>query len=152
MSALDAKMARRHLDTRLQPLTPLRSLLKKPSQGWIRSVRQALGMTSVQLARRMGVSQPTILDMEASESADRIQLKTLRRAAEALDCELFYVLVPKESFEGIVEERAMNVAGKTMTSVTHSMRLEAQEVDQPTTDRQLRELAESVDPKQLWND
>ena len=46
----------------------------------------------------------------------------------------------------------MNVAGKTMTSVTHSMRLEAQEVDQPTTDRQLRELAESVDPKQLWND
>ena len=95
MSALDAKMARRHLDTRLLPLIPLRSLLKKPSDGWIRSVRQALGMTSVQLARRMGVSQPTILHMEASESADRIQLKTLRRAAVALDCELFYVLAKR---------------------------------------------------------
>jgi predicted DNA-binding mobile mystery protein A len=148
---LDHKMGRRHLDSRLAPIIAVRSSLDTPPKGWIKAIRQALGMTTMQLARRMGVRQPTIVNIEQSESADRIQLGTLRRAAEALDCELVYALVPRQSLEAIVEKRALQLANRTMSSVEHSMRLEAQGVDNAATERQRRALADSINPKRLWD-
>jgi predicted DNA-binding mobile mystery protein A len=149
---LDRKMARRHLDARLVPAIPLTASLRRPPKGWIRAIRQALGMSSVQLAKRMGVSQPMIPKIELSESADRIQLSTLRRAAEALDCELVYALVPRQSLDAIVQDRALRMAARTMKPVAHSMRLEAQGVDKVVTDEQLRAHADNINPRRLWDD
>src|SRR4029079_14724254 len=90
--------ARQRLDERLAPLEPA-DRFRPPPKGWIRAIRDALGMTGVQLASRLGVRPQTLNLIEKSEAEGTIQLKTLRRAAEALDCTLVYALVPKGSLE-----------------------------------------------------
>lgn len=144
--------ARRSLDARFDRLRPWATAAARPPRGWVKAVREALGMSTGQLARRMNVSQPSIVALERSEAADRIQLDTLRRAAEALDCTLVYALVPNRPLDEVVMTRAREVAAAGLTAVEHSMRLEDQAVTRKTTrTRQLDELAASVDPRTLWD-
>jgi predicted DNA-binding mobile mystery protein A len=108
-------------------------------------------MTAEQLGERMGVSQPTVQGLEASEADDAIQLKTLRRAAEALGCELVYALVPKESLEATYNQAARVVARRELGQISHSMALEDQAVDDQAEDERLRQfIAEELDPREIW--
>lgn len=70
-----------------------------PRQGWIHEIRKALMMTTTQLAERLGVHQTTISRLERSEAESRITLGKLEKAANALDCELRYIIVPKQKQE-----------------------------------------------------
>jgi predicted DNA-binding mobile mystery protein A len=87
-------------------------------------------MTGGQLGARIGVRPQTIEAMEKSEAAGTIQLNTLRRAAEALDCTLVYALVPKTSLDAVIEARATRLATRELRRVAHTMRLEAQGTDE----------------------
>lgn len=69
----------------------------RPANGWIQAIRTSLGMTSRQLAARIECSQSTLAALEKSEAEDRITLQSLRKVADALDCDLQYVLVPRSS-------------------------------------------------------
>ena len=95
------KRARHRLDERLRALQPI-DRFKTPPKGWIRALRDALGMTGAQLGARIGIRPQTVESIEKSEAAGTIQLNTLRRAAEALDCTLVYALVPNTSLETVV--------------------------------------------------
>jgi predicted DNA-binding mobile mystery protein A len=142
-------IARQHLDIRFenQPVRPA------PAHGWIRAIRTALGMSTVQLARRMGVSQPSVVGMEQSESLGRIQLDTLHRAAEALQCRLVYVLVPNEPLESMVQKRARKIAEGYLNATEHSMKLEGQSVDDAAVrERQLNTLAGQISARSLWDE
>ena len=87
--------ARRQLDKRLCLLNDTQSLARPP-RGWIKAVREALGMTTAQLAKRLGVSQPRAVGIEKAEARGAITLDSLERAAQALDCRLVYALVPNK--------------------------------------------------------
>ena len=101
----------------------------RPSKGWIRSIRQALGVSSGELARRLGTSRQLPLQLEKSEAEDRITLKSLRAAANALDCDLVYALVPRAgSMQELIENRARAEAKGRVLGVEHSMALENQAV------------------------
>lgn len=117
--------ARQRLDARLLPLKPV-DRYRMPPMGWIRAIRDALGMSGVQFAKRLAISPQSVHALEKSEATGSIKLDTLRRAAEALDCTLVYALVPNSSLEGAVEERARRVALRDLGRVAHSMKLEAQ--------------------------
>ncbi len=65
--------------------------LARPHRGWVKAIREALGMTTAQFAQRMGVSQPRTTELEQAEIEDKITLGTLRRAAEAMNCTLVYI-------------------------------------------------------------
>ena len=86
-------------------------------------------MTTKQLGTRLGVSQPTALGFEKSEVAGSITLDSLTRVANALDCRLVYVVVPRKRLEALVEERARELARRRLPSVSHSMALEDQRVE-----------------------
>src|SRR5436189_523331 len=103
------KGAIRHLDSRF---TAMRPLLKsqRPPKGWLRAIRDALGMTTKQFGRRLGVSQPRIVELEQSEVSGSVTLHTLQRAAEALGCRLVYAVVPEKPLAETVRERAELVA------------------------------------------
>jgi len=73
------------------------------TEGWLRAIRQAVGVPVDEVARRMGVSKWEIFRMEVAEKESRIRLGTLRQAAAALDCELVYALTPRQ---GTLEELA----------------------------------------------
>ncbi len=117
------------------------------------AIREALGMSAADLGARMGVSETSVLSLEANERDDRAQLGTLRRAAAALDCELVYVLVPRAPLGTLATERAVKLARTALAGVEHHMALEGQEVDAAATRRQLAEYAEQLlDSPGLWRD
>lgn len=115
---------------------------QRPRTGWIRAIRTALGMTTRQLAERLGVGQSTVVALENSEAHERITLHSLRRAAEALECELHYVLVPRRPLTDIVEQRAVDLARQAVGSVMHTMSLEDQS---PSSQRARRMAAAEID-------
>src|SRR3989338_4628511 len=104
-SARIAAQSRARLDERFTQFGPVERY-RAPARGWIRAVREALGMSTAQLAKRMGVRQPSIVDLERSEEKGSIELATLRRVAEALDCTVAYALVPNQPLEATIRARA----------------------------------------------
>lgn len=118
-------LARKSLDRRLASLRSS-DAFARPPRGWVRAIRDALGMTTREFAARLGVSQSTAVALESSEAQDTVSLATLRNAAEALNCTLVYALVPKDSLEGTLRDRAREVVDKRLRRVSHSMRLEDQ--------------------------
>jgi predicted DNA-binding mobile mystery protein A len=67
----------------------------RPTLGWLRTVRDELGLTLVEMADRLKVTPPAVRSFEQAEAEDRITLASLRRAAAAMDCDLVYALVSK---------------------------------------------------------
>ena len=122
-----------------------------PVRGWIRAVREALGMTAQQLGKRLGVKQPTIVALEQSEVKGTIELATLRRVAEALDCTLVYALVPRRPLEDTVRERALALLRKRRASVEHSMLLEDQGVKGRNANARLDDLLRETNPHLFWD-
>jgi predicted DNA-binding mobile mystery protein A len=114
--------------------------LARPPRGWVKAIRDALGMTTAQLAKRLGVSQPRVVGIEQAEAKGTITLDSLERAAHALDCRLVYALVPRKSLDALVEERAARLASKRMDSTRHTMALEAQAMDTGDEDEQRKRL------------
>ena len=118
----------RQLDSALEPYRAVRGV-SRPSKGWIRSVRQALGVSAAELARRLGTSRQLPLQIEKGEAEDRITLKSLRAAAHALDCDLVYAIVPRAgSLQELIKDRARVEAKNRVLGVEHSMALEDQSV------------------------
>jgi predicted DNA-binding mobile mystery protein A len=128
----------RQLDTSLGPWRSLPG--SRPSGGWLRAIRQALGITTRQLALSVGVTQSAVVDTERTEARGDITLNTLQRYAAALDCELRYVLVPKRPLQEMVEERADRIARDQVSRVRHSMALEDQHTGMDNQERDVAEL------------
>ena len=137
-------------------LNQFRALLpnRAPRGGWVREIRQALGMTTAQLAKRMSVTQPAITALEHSERDGTITLNSLKKAAQALDAELIYAVVPREGLEQILEKRIRQLATDRVRRVAHTMTLEEQQVSNEYIQRQIDELVQEMlaaPPKNLWS-
>jgi predicted DNA-binding mobile mystery protein A len=148
------KDAIRHLDKRFSSLRPLANL-QRPPRGWLRAIRDALGMTTAQYGKRLGVSQPRIVELEKSEEDGSVTLKTLRRAAEVLGCRLVYVLVPERPLAEVVTERAKLVAERQSQAVEQTMLLEDQAVKDKWAAGALRKQAMDdllKRPARLWDE
>jgi predicted DNA-binding mobile mystery protein A len=152
MRAQDRIVARRQLDKRLNMLR--NSSFARPPRGWVKAIREALGMTTRQLAQRIGVVQSRVVDIEKAEVTGSITLESLERAARALDCELIYALVPRKPLETMVEERATILAERSVNAVRHSMALEDQSLDEAEKHEQIRRLTRQLEEKsgsRLWD-
>ena len=100
--------------------------LEAPPTGWIRSVRTALGMSAAQLAKRLGVSQQSVTNLERNERRGAVSINTLSKVAESLDCELVVEFRPKTTLEDTLHRQAITKASAERDQVLHTMRLEAQ--------------------------
>lgn len=148
------KDAIRHLDKRFSALRPL-ARSPRPPKGWLRAIRDALGMTTAQFGRRLGVSQPRIIELEQSEVSGGVTLNTLQRAAEALGCRFVYALVPEKPLEDTVRARAKLIAARHLGAVEHTMRLEDQAVTNKKVSNELlqRRIEDlMLRPARLWDE
>ena len=148
------RLRREQLDRALTQAPDLRRL-PQPKRGWIRDVREVLGLSAQQLASRMDISQPTIAKMEQAEARGAITLSSLKRAAEAMDCRLIYAFVPRTSFEEVLQARATGVASRLLDRVERTMSLEAQGTDREFRARRVRELADELVrtlSRELWEE
>lgn len=145
-------IARQQLDKTLSGYATAKQT-PAPVKGWVRAIREALGMSGKQLASRLQVSQPRIPRLEQDELTGAVSLKTMRQAAEAMDCIFVYAIIPRTSLEETVREQARKVATVRIQRAAHSMLLEAQSLS--VTEQRLsleaavEELVREM-PKELW--
>lgn len=139
-----------------EAVTPFRQAMGVPipKGGWVKAIRKALGVSNVQLARRLRrKASQTVEDMLASEAAGTIKLNTLRELAAALNCQLVYAIVPAKPLDEIRRERAYAVASKLLSTTSHSMALEDQGLTAEQRQRAVDRLADKLlagSPKKLW--
>lgn len=153
MKSQQKHLIREQLQKTVDRLDSIRSV-RQPVRGWLRSVREALGMSSKQLAERLGVSGPRITSLEKSEQSGSATIKTMRQAAEALDCVFVYAVIPRENFTATIYDQAKTLARRRMNNVTHSMLLEAQQLSDSDQQKALETEVEKIMqtmPKELWD-
>jgi predicted DNA-binding mobile mystery protein A len=118
--------------------------LQRPRTGWLRAVRTALGMPQSYLARELGVTTGAIAKYEAGEAAGSISLGTLRKAANAMDYDLVYALVPRTSMDEIRLARARQIARKILGAASRKMALKDQKLPQGDLETRIDDLARVI--------
>jgi predicted DNA-binding mobile mystery protein A len=145
-------LARRSLDRRLAPLRSS-DAVARPPRGWVRAIRDALGMTTRQLAKRIGVVQSTVAALEKGEMEDTVTLATMRKAAEAMDCAFVYALIPSKPLEEVLRGRARKIADEQLARMDHTMSLEGQALASEDLAAERERLVDELlrgDLRQLW--
>ena len=126
--------------------------LSAPTVGWIKALRQSLGLTTAAFGRRLKVKQQSADELESSEKAGTITINSLRRAAAALDADFVYAIVPRKSLRSTIATRARELARERVAPIAHTMRLEAQGLSDRQIADQIEELARDLErrPRDLW--
>lgn len=149
----NAGLARKNLERRFKPLRELH--LQPPSRGWLRAIRESIGMTTRQFAKRLGVVPSRITALEKAEAHGNVTLKTLREAAETLDCVLVYAIIPNNPLDDMMRARAITRADAELQRVDHTMQLENQGLTRidlsAARERKINALLEGS-PRRLWDD
>lgn len=112
-------------------------------------------MTTGQLAKRLGVKQPRVIELERGEASGNVTVQSLERAAEALGCRLVYVLIPETHLAGTMQERATLIANRKLAYVDQTMQLEAQAVSNRSQRKvQLQRIVDELllRPARLWDE
>jgi predicted DNA-binding mobile mystery protein A len=107
-------------------------------------------MSQAQLGARLRISQPAVIKLEQSESKGTMELATLRRVAEALNCTVAYALIPNQPLEDTIRGRARLLARRWMAPVEHTMLLEDQQVTSDDTEARLDEFIRDTNPRLFW--
>jgi predicted DNA-binding mobile mystery protein A len=124
-----------------------------PRHGWVNAIRKSLGMPLRAFAKRLGFKEhASVKALERNESAGTITLDTLRRAAEALDAEFVYAIVPRKKLREQVAARAREIAEQRVAPIAKSMAFEKQAMTEAQIERQVREIAAELErtPEVLW--
>lgn len=132
----------------LQKVTP-------PPTGWIKAIRNAIGMSMLQLGKRLSITKQSVQDIERREKDGSISLKALREAARALDMQLIYGFVPNDgSLEALIDRKATELAKQIVLRTSNSMKLEDQENSKQRIEKAIEERATIIKtemPKTLWD-
>lgn len=124
-----------------------------PTKGWLKTIRNGLGMSLETFGKRLGVTKATAHQIEQAEMNESITIKRLRAAADALECDLVIAVVPRKSLERQLRDRAYELAKADFARLNHSMLLEGQAVYDRQAERIIKESSEEIieerDPR-LW--
>jgi predicted DNA-binding mobile mystery protein A len=147
------RLIRDQLERSLGKFRPLRKA-PVPAPGWIRAIRDALGMSGRQLAGRLGLSKQRAAFIEKQELDGSATLKNLRRVAEQLDCVFVYGFVPKTNLGSTVRRQAERYAARQIARAHHTMQLEAQSLSEQENKAVLHTMVEEFlekQPRNLWD-
>lgn len=146
--------ARRMLDANLKSIP---KDLATPKAGWVRSIREALGMTREQLGKRMhsssgkrGVSISAVQSLERTEVEGTASLDSLERAARAMGCKLVYAIVPNDSLEDIAQKKAASIAAEVVASTRQTMLLEGEDIGNAESASVLENAKSLIGTSSLW--
>lgn len=126
-----------------------------PPEGWLRTVRKALGMSGAQLAQRMGVTRARVAQAEHAELSGGATLKSMQAAAEAMGCRFVYAIVPETRIQDIIMAQARKKAMALVGTASTHMALESQTLPKEKiaqeVERLTREIAQEMLPD-FWSD
>lgn len=126
-----------------------------PKNGWIKTIREALGISSTILAHRLNCTRTNVTKMEQREKKGTISLESLERVAQAMNCKLAYCFIPLQNLDIQLEKQARLLAKKRVMTINHSMKLEEQGLTAQQLKKQENDLVEELlqgNLKDLWTD
>lgn len=146
----------RQYRTRVNDASASAGQIATPKEGWVATVRKALGMSGAQLGRLMRVTRARVSQAEQAEISGAITLKSLQAMAEAMGCRLVYAIVPKDgSVEELIKAQAEKKAREIVMRAGVHMALEQQNL----SDAQMRAEVERLKaqflqkpPADFWNE
>ena len=152
---MDVKsLLRQQIDSKILMVKNLNNL-QRPPTGWVKAIRNALGISLRQLGHKMSLTKQSVQEIELREKDYNITLKTLNEAANALDMELVYAFIPKDgSLEALIDRKAKALATKIVLQTSNNMKLEDQENSEKRIQKAIEERAEILKnemPKILWD-
>lgn len=153
MSYWDKKILREQLDKKISPFKKATES-GATSFGWIKAIREALGMSASQLGKRVGIDQSRISRLENSELDGNIKLSSIKNIARGLDMEFVYGFVPRGTLEEMVRDQARKIAIERMKRLNHTMALELQELSDEDKKSALKDMVDKIlvdNPKNFWN-
>ena len=148
------RLVRKQLDKTLLEFRPILGV-SIPQKGWVRAIRDSLGMSGRQLADRLGVTRQRVSEIERDELSGSVSIKSMRKVADRLDCVFVYAFAPRISLEHTVHDRVKQVVEERLKRASQSMLLEGQELNE---DDELEALSDMVEemienlPSTLWDD
>ena len=160
MNYWDKKIIREQLDKKLAFLKDFASL-GMPAQGWIKAIREALGLSASQLGKRAGIDQSRISRLENAEKDGDLKLSSLQKIAKALNMKFVYGFVPEgtegteeDTLEAMVRDQAKRIALRRSKMLDHTMRLEKQALSDEEQKKALNDTVEKIlvdPPKDFWD-
>lgn len=127
--------------------------LKAPREGWISTMRKALGMSAPELAKRLGVTKPAIYQAERKERDGGVTLGHMERLAEAMGGKFVYAIVPDGQIEDILRKQARAQAEAVVRRASAHMALERQSLSSDQMREEIERLAEQLlreRPSDFW--
>lgn len=117
-------------------------------------LRELLGMTQAQLAKRAKQNPRLIRRLESSTEKADPQLSTLQKTAEGLGCELLVQMIPKRPISQLMEAQALKKARQLVQLAKGSSAMEEQQPSAQITELQIQELAKTLlqKPSRMWED
>jgi len=142
------------LNSKMLAFAPLQKVALPPT-GWIKAIRNAIGMSMLQLGKQLSITKQSVQDIERREKDGSISIKALREAARALDMQLIYGFVPNDgSLEALIDRKAKELATQIVQRTSNSMKLEDQENSKQRIEKAIEERATIIKnemPKTLWD-
>lgn len=126
-----------------------------PPEGWLKTVRNALGMSGAALASRLGVTKARIPKAEKDELSGSVTLKTMQNMAEAMNCKFVYAIIPNDSVDDIIWQQAQKKAKQQIDAAAVHMALEAQSLNNDQTQFEIERIAKELMqkmPQSFWRD
>jgi predicted DNA-binding mobile mystery protein A len=129
--------------------------LQVPSEGWLRTVRKALGMSGAQLAKKMSVTRARVAHAENAELSGGVTLKSMQAAAEAMGCRFVYAIVPPQRIQNIIIAQARKKAMAVVGTASKHMALESQTLSDDQIAQEIARLTRDIAhemPSDFWSD
>ena len=148
------KLQLQQLNEKLAQLTVLQHV-NVPPIGWIKAIRNGIGMSMEQLGKKLSITKQGVMDIEKREKEGAITIKSMQEIAKAMDMKLVYGFVPNEGdLEQMIETRAIEMAKKIVERTSNTMKLEDQANSKERIEKAIKERASEIinnTPKILWD-
>lgn len=127
----------------------------RPAEGWLRTTRKALGVPPRIIYERLGITKSEYFRRERAELEGTLTLQNLKQAAQAMNCELHYAIVPCASVDEVVKNQANKHASKLIKDARVHMELEDQATSMEQIEFQFEKITKQLineRPKWFWED
>lgn len=126
-----------------------------PPIGWIKAIRNSLGMSMEQLGKKISITKQGVMDIEKREKEGAITIKSMQEIAKAIDMQFVYGFVPDAgSLDQMIEMRALEIAKTIVQRTSTTMKLEDQANSKERIEKAIKERATEIinkTPKILWD-
>jgi predicted DNA-binding mobile mystery protein A len=118
--------------------------------GWINYIRTIMGIKLSTLAKLAKTTSSTVQQAEKREAKGKVTLETLRRMANAMDCDFVYAFIPKKELKNLIRDKAYSKAKKILERADTHMTLEDQKVITSYQERIERLARKLIDSGDIW--